>query len=226
MFKYETHLHTSPVSKCAKASVRDSLTFYRSLGYDGVFITNHFVDGNVAIDSSRPYEERIQYYFSDYEEGLRLAPEIGIRVFLGIELSYAGTDFLCWGLGKEWFLAHPEILDMKRSDELRYLREAGALIVHAHPFREAGYIDHIRLFPRCVQGVETINANRTDFENDMAERYAQAYGLCRTAGSDNHVGAEQKKLAGMMSEKPLRDEKDFMERVLNGDMQIFSTTLA
>ena len=41
MLKYETHLHTSPVSKCAKASVRESLEFYKKAGYAGVFITNH-----------------------------------------------------------------------------------------------------------------------------------------------------------------------------------------
>ena len=52
MYKYETHLHTYPVSGCAKAGVRESLEFYKSLGYDGVFITNHFLDGNVNLDHS------------------------------------------------------------------------------------------------------------------------------------------------------------------------------
>ncbi|MBQ7573565.1 MAG: hypothetical protein IJT23_04840 [Clostridia bacterium] len=28
-YKYETHLHTKPVSKCAGADVRDSLEFYK-----------------------------------------------------------------------------------------------------------------------------------------------------------------------------------------------------
>ena len=42
MYKYETHLHTSPVSVCARVEVRETLEFYKSLGYDGVFITNHF----------------------------------------------------------------------------------------------------------------------------------------------------------------------------------------
>ena len=72
MYKYETHLHTSPVSRCAKASVRESLEFYKSLGYDGVFITNHFLDGNINIDKSKPYAEKIDFYFSDYEKALEL----------------------------------------------------------------------------------------------------------------------------------------------------------
>lgn len=37
MYKYETHLHTYPVSKCAKADVSDNLEFYKKMDYDGVF---------------------------------------------------------------------------------------------------------------------------------------------------------------------------------------------
>ena len=94
MYKYETHLHTSPVSRCATATVRDSLAFYKSLGYDGVFITNHFLDGNINIDSSVSYQERIAFYFSDYEQGVETGKELDIKVFLGVESSYKGTDFL------------------------------------------------------------------------------------------------------------------------------------
>ena len=52
MYKYETHLHTFPVSNCASAEVRENLEFYKSLSYDGVFITNHFLDGNINIKVS------------------------------------------------------------------------------------------------------------------------------------------------------------------------------
>ena len=65
MYRYETHLHTSPVSRCAQATVEDSLQFYKSIGYDGVFITNHFIDGNINIDQSKSYAEKIQFYCSD-----------------------------------------------------------------------------------------------------------------------------------------------------------------
>ena len=92
MYRYETHLHTSPVSRCARASVRETLEFYKSLGYDGVFITNHFLDGNINIDYNRPYEERINFYFADYEEGVKLSKEIGIKVFCGVELSYLSNE--------------------------------------------------------------------------------------------------------------------------------------
>ena len=57
MFKYETHLHTSPVSRCAGVSVEDNLKFYKSQGYDGVFITNHFIDGHINFDTDTSYED-------------------------------------------------------------------------------------------------------------------------------------------------------------------------
>ncbi len=225
MYRYETHLHTYPVSRCAKATVSENLEFYKELGYDGVFITNHFLDGNVNIDASASYEEKINFYFSDYEEAKRLGKEIGIRVFCGVELSYKGTDFLVYGLGKEWYLAHPEIMDMKKSDELPFLMENGALLIQAHPFREADYIDHIRLFPRQVHGVEVINACRSELENNMAKLYAKNYNLLEFAGTDNHICGNRTKFAGMCSDTPVIDENDFIKRVKNGKMSVFSLDL-
>lgn len=222
MYRYETHLHTLPVSKCARQSVRQNLEFYASLGYDGIFITNHFLDGNINIDKNLPYEEQLEFYFSDYYEALKLSEEIGIKVFLGVEISYRGTDFLIYGLDKEWFLAHPEIMDMKKSEELAFLIENGALVIQAHPYREDRHINHIRLFPRCVHGVEVINASRPDFENAMADAYANAYQLLKIAGSDNHAGNNVKHLAGIETSSPLLNEQDFIGRVKNGDITLFT----
>ena len=221
VYLYETHLHTAPVSRCARGSVRDSIEFYKSQGYAGIFVTNHFLDGNINIDHSLPYEERVRFFFSDYEEGVRIGRELDFSVFCGVELSYRGTDFLVYGLDKEWFLAHPEIEQMKKKEELRFLAEHGALIIQAHPFREASYIDHIRLFPREVHGVETYNAARTEHENRMAEIYAEEYGLLCFAGSDNHNAGAPTTFGGMQSSTPLKDEADFVRRVKEGQMRPF-----
>lgn len=62
-------------------------------------------------------------------------------------------------------------------------REAGALIVQAHPYRKkctpaiACYLD----------GVETCNRNlRHENHNEWAAEYAALHGLLRTGGSDCH----------------------------------------
>ncbi len=224
MYKYETHLHTYPVSKCAKVGVRENLLAYKALDFDGVFITNHFIDGNINSDGTLTYPQLLDFYFSDYEQALKIGEEIGIKVFLGLEISYKGTDFLIYGLDKEWYYDHPEIMDMKKTEELAYLAEAGALIIHAHPYREARYIDHIRLFPRSVHGVEVINSCRTEFENKMAGVYAREYGLLKFAGTDNHIGGARENFAGMQSRTPIKSEADFVKRVLAGKMKVFTLT--
>ena len=224
MYKYETHLHTSPVSACASASVRENMEFYKSKGYDGIFITNHFIDGNIGFDRSKPYtyEEIINFYCSDYEEAKKLEDEIGIKVFFGIETTFGGTDFLVYGLDKEWYLSHPEIQDMEKSDQLKFYMENGALVIQAHPFREASYIDHIRLFPRCIHGTEVVNASRGAFDNQMAKLYAEKYGLIEFAGSDNHIASRLDRLAGMEGEEPIENELDFVQKVKNGKMKYFA----
>ena len=221
MYRYETHMHTAPASKCAEIDVRRNLLFYKSLHYDGVFITNHFLDGNIGGDRSLPYDDQLNFFLADYEQSKIVGAEIGLKVFFGVEISLHGTDFLIYGLDGDWYRVHPEIMAMKKSQELPFMRDAGAFIIQAHPFRESGHIDHIRLFPRCVEGVEVINANRTPFENHMAEIYAAEYGLLRFAGSDNHKGPNQVKLAGMECQTPLESERDLIDRMRAGEMYTF-----
>lgn len=221
MFKYETHMHTAPVSVCAKVSPEENMLFYKEAGFDGVFVTNHFKDGILNYDESKPYSENLDYYFSDYEKAFQTGKEIGLKVFFGIETSVKGTDFLVYGLDKEWFLRNEKIVDMKKSEQLNYFRESGALVIQAHPFRRASYIDHIRLFPDCIDGVEVFNACRKDEENEMALLFADHYKLLHFAGSDNHKGRERPVLAGMCSKTPVENEQDFVKMVKSGEMQTF-----
>ena len=129
-----------------------------------------------------------------------------------------------YGLDKEWFFTHPEIEKMKIRDKLTLMEESGALIIQAHPFREASYIDYIRLFPRNVHGVEIINASRSDEENDMAKHYAEQYSLFKFAGSDNHTASNRKKLAGVCCAEPVCDVADFIAKVKNQKVDVFTIT--
>ena len=220
MYRYEMHLHTSPVSKCAKATVSETLEFYSAQGYDGVFITNHFIKPKNDAQG-RTYEELIEFFFSDYEEALSLSTEMGIKVFSGAEISFSGNHFLVYGLEKEWYLAHSEIADMPFSEMLTFMRGEGAFVCHAHPFDERSFIDHIKLLPRCVDAVEIVNAKKTDFQNAMANLYADAYGLIKFAGSDNHSAGRGNSLAGIECEEPILNIADFIAKAKAGKLMPF-----
>jgi predicted metal-dependent phosphoesterase TrpH len=222
MYLYETHMHTSPLSACAKVSARKTLEFYKGAGYAGVFITDHFLDGN--IDHSLrdlPYAEAIKRFFAALEESRLIGEELGLSVFPAFEMGYKGTDFLVYGIDEQWCLAHEDMHKMRKTELLSLLREDGALLIQAHPFREAAYIDHIRLYPRHVHGVEVFNANRSEFENELAAQYCKNYELIAFAGSDNHVGAAQARFGGIATDAPIGNVREFIELVLCGKARPF-----
>ena len=221
MYKYETHMHTAPVSRCACSEIEMTLAFFKSLGYDGVFVTNHFIGGNMNVTSDVTYEQKVNMYFDDIEKSKQLGKSMGIKVFAGAEIGYRGTDFLVYGVGREFFLQNPDFADIRTTDMLTRIREAGGLIVQAHPFYEASYINHIRLFPRHVDGVEVCNTSRGSAVNEMARLYAQHYGLLESAGSDNHNASGQRMLGGMQSKTPIADEEEYISLFRAGELTTF-----
>jgi hypothetical protein len=202
--------------------VRENLEYYKSAGYAGVFLTDHFIDGNVNRELRHlTYEEKINAYFQVYEDAVAIAEEIGIDVFSGIEMGAMGPDFLVYGIGREWCLAHPDMDKMKKSELLGLLMVDGALVIQAHPFREAKYIDHVELFPRCIHGVEIFNAGMGEFQNAMATQFCQSYGLIPFAGSDNHTAGRRTIFGGMATERPIESVEDFISMVKNGEAKPF-----
>lgn len=184
---YETHCHTSQVSACGKVTGGELARFYKKAGYDGIIVTDHFFNGNCAVDRSLDWETKCELYCEGYKDAKRVGDEIGLTVLFGIEYSFYGTDLLTYGLDEQWLKAHPEVMEICVTDYMKLVRESGGMIVHAHPFREAFYIDTIRLYPYDVDAVEVFNAgNSNDEFNKRALWYAQSYGLPKTAGSDRH----------------------------------------
>jgi hypothetical protein len=58
----------------------------------------------------------------------------------------------------------------------------------------------------------------------MAKIFAEHYGLLEFAGSDNHSGANQPKLAGVSFTDPISSIQDFIQKVKNKKAKIFTIT--
>ncbi len=223
MYRYETHFHTAETSACASASAEKQVQFYKSRGFTGVFVTDHFFNGNTCVPASLPWRERVERFCLGYENAKRCGDEYGLDVFFGWEYSYKGADLLTYGLDKEWLLAHPMVLEMDVNSYCDFVASEGGMIIHAHPFREASYISAIRLFPRKCTGVEIINANNANEQNVIAGYYAKHYSLMPTAGSDNHSG-EQERLCGIETNEKITDSAHFIKLVKNANYRIFDTS--
>ena len=216
MYLYETHCHTDVVSKCSIFSPSQIVDCYVKNGYTGVFITDHFLNGNCHFyirDSKLSFEKRISLFCEGYKQVKTLADD-KLQVFFGFEYSYLGTDLLIYGWDERKLKSLPEIMELSMREFIYFAKANGALVVQAHPFREADYIDHIRLFPE-VEGVEVYNACRDNRCNSLAEFYATQYNKYKLSGSDAHTNMLEK-LGGMAFEEKLKDEYDFIERIRAG----------
>ncbi len=220
-YKYETHAHTAEVSKCGRIMAAELIQVYKEYGYSGICITDHFLNGNTTVPGELPWEERIELFCRGYENAYQEGKRIGTDVFFGWEYSYQGTDLLTYGLNKEWLLDHSEVVRIDVNEYCDLVHKYGGFIVHAHPFREADYIAMIRLLPRKVDAVEIDNACRTDFENRLAEEYADNYKLLKTAGSDNHTG-KLNRFSGLQLSRPLKSVDDMINAIKDGKADLFS----
>ena len=70
LYKYETHLHTCEASACGISRGAEYISVYKKLGYDGIFVTDHFFGGNTAVSSELDWEERIDDDTADLSDFL------------------------------------------------------------------------------------------------------------------------------------------------------------
>jgi hypothetical protein len=132
-----------------------------------------------------------------------------------------GTDFVLLGLTKDWLLANEPLFLRDIKILLNGIRDARGFVIQAHPFKEAAWIDCIRLFPNCVDAVEVFNACCTDTMNNAAKAYAESYNLFQTAGSDIHH-ASQKILSGVETEQPCLTIRELIIAIIKRQTKPFT----
>lgn len=219
-YAYETHLHTKQGSLCGKNDAEEMVRACKEAGYTGIIVSDHFFYGNTAVDRSLPWEDWVDGYCKGYEMAKKEGERIGLDVFFAWEASYQGTDFLVYGLDKQWLKEHPEIRDASIEEQYYLIHQDHGFIVHAHPYREAPYIQKIRVYPEYVDAVEVINASHQTMPNGAeydrkALLYAEKYGLFQTAGSDIH--SVNLFGGGMAFSHPLHSVEEYIEAVRNGE---------
>ena len=229
-YRYDLHCHCKEASACSVFPVEEMVKYYINEGLDGFCLTDHF-DGNPTVRDNIPWKERVDLYYECYEKALKAAEGTNLKVFSGLEfsllrsgtkdiLSCTGNDFIILGLTKEWVRENEEIFNLPYNDFFDAIHEAGAFVIHAHPFWEHEVVDSIILVPRKVDAVEVYNSGTIDIENERAEKYADDYNLTKVAGSDIHSN-EWGILTGVETEKKCETVYDLINEIKSGKTQIF-----
>ena len=218
-FKYETHLHTSDSSACGESKGYEYIDGFIKLGYDGIFITEHFFLGNTCIPRDLPWNDWVDRYCDSYFKTRKAAQGSGLKVFFGWETTYGtGEDFLIYGMSPEWLKKHSEIIDLTQEDQYELIHREGGLVVQAHPFRERGYMDEIRLHPNHCDAWEVANTGNKPWMDRIAYEYAVEHNMKMTCGSDLHSvkNLTEDMLFAMETDEPLTCEMDYVRTILSG----------
>ncbi len=212
-YKYQTHMHTYPCSKCGRMSPKEMVTALADGGYAGGVITNHFVNGNTGVDTFLPWREFVAAFENDYLECKREGEKIGIDIFFGVEACMEGfLEVLYYGITPQ--MLYDSYCLRKPSAQIWYetLSPKGVLAIQAHPFRIRNYIENPGVLPtNIIDGIEVFNAGNVLRDNLTAEEYARNHSeMILISGGDAHQ-TETVCHGGIETAEKLRDNKHLVE---------------
>lgn len=223
MYIYEMHQHTAVASACAYETPEEVVRGLKKKGYAGMVITDHFYHGNTAVRRHQAWEDFVRPYEEAYERAKHEGEKLDFDVLFGIEEGVGGgKEVLLYGITPAFVYAHPELRDARLPELAALVREAGGLVVQAHPFRVRDYIraPWEELPPEHLDGVEVHNACNDDLSNTRAQIFADKCGLFAVAGSDAHTSSSLGR-AGIASETRIRTETDLAATLRDGAYELY-----
>lgn len=221
MFKTELHCHSSEISECARVDSNDVINKFYSAGYSTLVLSNHFNSGTMKYNKSESWDDFITKYVGAYKKLKELAAG-KMNILLGMELRFNCNvnDYLVFGVTEKFLRAHPEMLDMNPEGFHKLAKENGCLFVQAHPFRNSMTV----VRPDALDGVEVFNGHMGhDSRNEIADLWAEKYGLIKTSGTDFHYN-DSPANAGIVTEKEILSMDELVEVLKSGEYQLIRET--
>ena len=187
-YKIDFHTHTTPASPCSEITPQRMVEAYKELGFDGIVLTNHFVD--FLLKSNDP-EVVSQTYLSDYYKTKEIGNKNGLKVYLGMEIRFPENcnDYLIYGIEEKDI---KELFSYIHGDYISFykaFKNDKNVILQAHPFRNGMTLQN----PDYIDGIETFNIHPGHNSRvGFASRYANAYPhFIKTCGTDFHHETHQ-----------------------------------
>ena len=217
MFKTETHLHVSEVSRCSHLTAEEMIKLYAEAGYSTVFVTDHFNPAYFEDDSrGRTREERVNWFMGGYEAAKTAGDKLGVDVIFAMEMHLRSTHnhYLLYGIDRAFLLEVYGMFDKKPQDVYELTRKHGVAMVQAHPYRDG----NCHPTPRCVDAMEVINPNpRHENFDKKAIETAKSFKLPITSGSDAHR-PEDVARGGVMTKKKIRTTEDYLKALFDNKL--------
>ena len=214
-FWYETHMHTQEGSGCGRNTAAEQARAYKERGYQGIIITDHFINGYSTCPRYNPipWEKKMKFVVSGYEAAKVEGERIGLDVFLGWEFTVRGSDFLTYGLGWDFLMANPNLHKLDVPEYSKLVRENGGFLAQAHPYRDQPYIEYrFPVAPQYVDAIEVYNSSDTSKTNEKARVFAKKHNLPGQAGSDSH-SVRNRFSSGVILNRPAENIYDIIDAI-------------
>ena len=218
MYRYELHSHTSECDRDAHLSARELVHLYKDAGYDGMVITDHYIERFYTLwfpedVAGLTHAQQVHRWLQGFRTAREEGEKIGFTVLPGAEVRFDGkpNDYLIYGLHEDFFYNVPRLNELGSLEALLALLPETVCVVQAHPFRN----DMTVADPRNLFGLEVFNGGTEAFRNRLARMYAEHYGMPMTSGSDVH---ELERLAkgGIQTEVKIQTPEDLVAVLRSG----------
>ena len=187
MYKIETHLHTCHSSPCGKVEADTIARLYAEAGFHGIIVTDHFFHYTCRPHCwNIPYQDYFKVFIEGYYQLCRAAEPYGLKIYKGAEVRFDENfnDYLLLDYPDELLSDPLSVFSMGLKNFSPLCRQAGALLIQAHPFRDK----NTPADPALVDGYEAKNASpRAANHNELTAAFlTQHPHMLQLCGSDFH----------------------------------------
>ncbi|MBQ2775096.1 MAG: PHP domain-containing protein [Clostridia bacterium] len=217
-YLFEMHAHTSQSSTCGEKTAEDVVDIFKSLGYDGIVITDHMNQSTINKAGNVSWKEKVDHFLNGYRTAKKLETK-NFKVLLGMEIRFTenDNDYLVYGIDEEFIYSHEDLNLIPNMKTFRKIADKNGFIVfQAHPFR----LGMTTVNPKLLDGVEVYNAHPNhNSSNDIANAWANKYSLRKTSGSDYH-GPIGEHPGGLYFEEKIESEQQLVSALRNNKYRL------
>ncbi len=207
MFKTEAHLHTYPVSSCAKLTPTQQVRLFKEAGYDTIIVSDHFSPHHFKkLGEDLTFAQKVDKLCDAYLEAKAEGDRIGLTVLFSVELSFHKNHYLLYGVTREFLKLREDIFDIDIDELYAHLKAHGITIIQAHSHRAEKCVPH----PHHVDGFEINCCLRKENYNERTMQVAKEYNLPLTIGSDCHR-PEDAGVSATLSEEKIESIEQYLE---------------
>ncbi len=217
--KLETHCHTLYGSWCALTDAETIVKRYLEEGYSGLIVTNHYYKSAFDTYKGESKKEKLDFYFSLYENVKEIGRKQGLKVFLGSEVFVENkNDYLLFGFDKKMFYDNKPLFELSQKELFRLAEKNNCFFAQAHPFRKG--VSTVG-DPEYMHGVEIFNGHYHHANNnDLATEFCNKHNLIGLSGTDFH-DPDQPITAGIYLPDNIENERQLTECLFNKNFSLY-----